>query len=80
MIDLGHVPGGVNVLLICFEIFIDQNAQIASDVSLEYDVLISPRVIGLEQWENQKGFSLNRNIENEAITLKIEGDRLSLAA
>jgi len=46
-------------------------STLAADVSLEYDVLIGPRVIGLERWERMKrdGFSLYRNIAIEGIPL-----------
>lgn len=46
-------------------------STLASRVSLEYDVLIGPRVIGLERWERMKrdGFSLYQNIIAEGIPL-----------
>ncbi len=46
-------------------------STLAADVSLEYDVLIGPRVIGFERWERMKrdGFSLYRNIATEGIPL-----------
>jgi predicted nucleotidyltransferase len=46
-------------------------STLAADVSLEYDVLIGPRVIGLERWEGMErdGFSLYRNITAEDIPL-----------
>ncbi len=46
-------------------------STLASRVSLEYDVLIGPRVIGLERWERMKrdDFSLYRNIAAEGIPL-----------
>ena len=46
-------------------------STIAADVSLEYDVLIGPRVIGRERWEHmkQRGFGLYRNIVAEGIPL-----------
>lgn len=46
-------------------------STIAADVSLEYDVLIGPRVIGRERWERmkQRGFGLYRNIVAEGIPL-----------
>jgi predicted nucleotidyltransferase len=44
---------------------------LAADVSLEYDVLIGPRVIGQERWERMKErrFSLYQNIAAEGIPL-----------
>jgi predicted nucleotidyltransferase len=46
-------------------------STLAADVSLEYNVLIGPRVIGLERWERmkQEGFSLYKNIVAEGIPL-----------
>jgi predicted nucleotidyltransferase len=49
----------------------EEISTLAADVSLEHDVLIGPRVIGLERWESMKhdGFSLYRNISAEGIPL-----------
>ncbi len=46
-------------------------SNLAADVSLKYDVLIGPRVIGQERWERMKEhrFSLYRNIVAEGIPL-----------
>jgi predicted nucleotidyltransferase len=46
-------------------------STLAARVSLEFDVLIGPRVIGLERWEGMErdGFSLYRNISAEGIPL-----------
>ena len=46
-------------------------SNLAADVSLEYDVLIGPRVIGQERWERMKErrFSLYQNIAAEGIPL-----------
>jgi predicted nucleotidyltransferase len=46
-------------------------STIAARVSLEYDVLIGPRVIGQERWERMKQhrFGLYRNIVAEGIPL-----------
>lgn len=44
---------------------------LAADVSLEYDVLIGPRVIGRERWERMKEhhFGLYQNILADGILL-----------
>jgi len=44
-------------------------STLASDVSLEYDVLIGPRVIGQERWERmkQRRFGLYQNIISDGI-------------
>lgn len=46
-------------------------SDLAADVSLEYDVLIAPRVIGRERWERMTDlrFGLYRNIVAEGIPL-----------
>jgi predicted nucleotidyltransferase len=46
-------------------------SDLAADVSLEYDVLIAPRVIGQDRWERmtELRFSLYRNIVAEGIPL-----------
>ena len=46
-------------------------SDLTADVSLEYDVLIGPRVIGQERWERMKehSFGLYRNIIAEGIPL-----------
>ena len=48
-------------------------STLAADVSLEYGVLIAPRVIGQERWERMKkaGFGLYRNIAAEGIPLPL---------
>ena len=46
-------------------------SNVASNVSLEYDVLIGPRVIGQGRWERMRRerFGLYRNIASEGIPL-----------
>jgi predicted nucleotidyltransferase len=41
----------------------------AARLSLEYDVYISPRVMGEERWEQMRGFSLYQNVQREAMSL-----------
>lgn len=50
----------------------------AARISLEYDVLLSPRVIGAERWEKIRGFSLYQNVQQEAAGLGIVDDKLAL--
>jgi len=50
----------------------------AARISLEYDVLLSPRVIGAERWEKMRGFSLYQNVQQEAAGLGIVDDKLAL--
>ena len=46
-------------------------SDLAADVSLEYDVLIGPRVIAQQRWERMKEhrFGLYRNVVAEGIPL-----------
>ena len=48
----------------------------AARISLEYDVLLSPRVIGQERWQKMRGFSLYRNVIQEASSLSLEQGNL----
>jgi len=50
----------------------------AARLSLKYDVLLSPRVIGAERWEQMRGFSLYHNIQQEAASLSIVSGKLYL--
>ena len=50
----------------------------AARFSLEYDVLLSPRVIGAERWAQLRGFSLYQNVQREAASLGIVDDELAL--
>ena len=43
----------------------------AARISLEYDVLLSPRVIGSERWEKMRGFSLYQNVQREATRMSL---------
>ncbi len=52
--------------------------DIASDVSLEYDVLVSPRVIGEERWKKMRGFVMYQNVLRDAIQLTLQGEQLAL--
>ena len=49
-------------------------SNLAADVSLEYDVILGPRVIGQERWEHMKErrFGLYENIIAEGIPLAPE--------
>ena len=46
-------------------------SDLASDVSLEYGVLIAPRVIAQERWERmrQASYSFYRNVAREGVSL-----------
>lgn len=50
-----------------------QISTLAADVSLEYNVLIGPRVIGLERWERMKTAhsGLYNNIAAEGVSLPL---------
>ena len=45
--------------------------DIASDLSLEYDVLLSPRVISLQHWQDRQEFRLYQNIARDALPISI---------
>ena len=49
----------------------------AARFSLEYDVLLSPRVIGAARWAEMRGFSLYQNVQQEAAGLGLDGDQLA---
>lgn len=46
--------------------------DMASDLSLEYDILLSPRVISEQRWTTRQDFSVYRNIARDALTISIE--------
>jgi predicted nucleotidyltransferase len=50
----------------------------AARLSLDHDVLLSPRVIGAERWERMRGFSLYQNVLRDAAGLGIEEGKLTL--
>lgn len=50
----------------------------AARFSLEYDVLLSPRIIGAERWEKMRGFSLYQNVQQEATGLELVSGELTL--
>jgi uncharacterized protein len=45
--------------------------DIASELSLEYDILISPRVIGEQNWKSRQEFRLFRNIARDAVAIPL---------
>ncbi|MFN8500052.1 MAG: nucleotidyltransferase domain-containing protein [Anaerolineae bacterium] len=49
---------------------------IASDIGVDYDVLIDARVIGIERWQHmaEEGFSLYQNIAHDGIPLPTAAD------
>jgi uncharacterized protein len=50
-----------------------ESSTLAADVSLEYSVLLGPRVIGQERWERMKvaGFGLYKNVATEGVPLPL---------
>ncbi len=47
----------------------------AARISLEHNVLLGPRVMGLERWEQMRGFSFYRNVTKEAAGIAVvKGD------
>ena len=51
----------------------------AARISLAYDVLLSPRVIGAERWSQMRGFSLYSNVAREAAGLELVEGELTLS-
>ena len=48
----------------------------AARLSLKYDILLSPRVIGTQRWAQMRGFSFYQNVQQEAISLPTIGENL----
>ncbi len=46
----------------------------AARISLDYDVLLSPRVIGSDRWRRMRDFSFYRNIQRESVKLGLSED------
>jgi uncharacterized protein len=49
--------------------------DIASDLSLEYDILLSPRVISEQSWKTRQGYRLYRNIARDALPILMSQDQ-----
>jgi uncharacterized protein len=45
--------------------------DIASELSLEYDILLSPRVIDEQNWKSRQEFRLYRNIARDAVQIPV---------
>jgi predicted nucleotidyltransferase len=43
--------------------------DIASDLSVEYDLLLSPRVIGEQRWKEHRDFMIYRQIITDAVPI-----------
>ena len=41
----------------------------AARLSLKYDVLLSPRVMGTDRWAEIRGFSFYQNVQRDAMDL-----------
>lgn len=52
----------------------------AARLSLKHDVLLSPRVIGADRWEQMKKFSLYQNVARDAENLGWVSGNLTLEA
>jgi predicted nucleotidyltransferase len=76
-----HPGSDIDVLVI-----IDQDDRVLQDkiltraaqISLDYDVLLSLRVIGEPRWQQMRGFTLYQNVLNEAIGLNASEGQLVL--
>lgn len=72
-----HSESDIDILLIVDEDdwrFRHSVSDVAANVSLEYGVLIGPRVIGQERWARmaREHFSLYENVAREGIPLTME--------
>jgi predicted nucleotidyltransferase len=56
-----------------------QVSTLAADVSLEYDVLIGPRVIGQERWSRMEraSFGLYKNVTAQGIRLPLPARKVA---
>jgi predicted nucleotidyltransferase len=52
----------------------------AARISLKWDVLLSPRVIGAERWSQMRGFSLYQNVVRDAAGLELVRGELAFSA
>jgi predicted nucleotidyltransferase len=52
--------------------------KMAARISLDHDVLLSPGVIGQQRWDEMRGFSLYRNILQEATEVDLIEGSLAL--
>jgi len=49
----------------------------AARISLEYDVLLNPRIIGEARWKQMRGFTLYQNVIQDAAGLSMQEGELS---
>ncbi len=72
----GHADSDVDVLIItvCEDRALRHAIiDLASDCSLEYGVLLSPRIISVERWQAKQGFGFYRNIARDARPISVGG-------
>lgn len=50
----------------------------AARISLKYDLILSPRIIGATRWQEMRGFSLYQNLQKEAAGLELIRGKLAL--
>ncbi len=72
----GNADSDIDVLVITFAE--DRSLRhaiidLASDFSLEYNVLLSPRVISDQRWRSKQGFGLYQNIARDARAITTGG-------
>ena len=76
--DSGH-DSDVDVLVLLKEDDRDLRRVIqtqAARISLEFDLILSPRIIGAPRWEEMRGFTLYRNVVRDAAGLELEDGEL----
>ena len=50
----------------------------AARISLDFDLILSPRIISQQRWDEMRGFSIYRNIIQDAKEVYLVGDDLEL--
>jgi len=50
---------------------------LASQISLDYDVLLSPRVMSRKKWESKQGFTMYRNVQHDGLLLSLKEGKLA---
>ena len=72
----------IDILVILREEEVQTRSQIlttASRISLDYDVLLNPVIVGEARYRRQQGFTFYQNAARDAISLTLKRGRLTLA-
>ena len=72
----------IDILVILREEEIQTRSQIltiASRISLDYDVLLNPVIVGEARYQRQQGFTFYQNAARDAISLTLKAGELAFA-